>query len=278
MSSQRFLAVIDELADSAVLELGIGGGEPLLHPDLMSFLRRIQERGMNAVVTTNGLLVNAEIAAGLEELKNLEIRVSFDGSMKVHDDIRGDGVYQKAIAGLKILLDNGVAAVARLTLCNDSPTGLAQLFDDLAGIGAKRMKASVIEPVGRASLKQNQYLARYPRDNATATMLVELAKAKGIELKLAADMGMSVGMVDGEELRQGRRQSCGAGIETGYISPTGNVQPCSGVTSRVFGNIKSAPFMSVWNGPAAKDWKNRSLCHDSWFLCRGSLPSTSEEK
>lgn len=269
LGTERIAELIEELARLSVLELGIGGGEPLIHPDIVSFLEMAENSGLNIVLTTNGLPVTAAIADRLKNMEHLETRVSLDGSRQVHENIRGPGTYDRTFAGIRTFLANDVPAVARLTLCNDDPQGLDELFTDLANAGVKTVKCCVFEPLGRGARDENHYLAKYPRSTATAARLADLAKKHRLELKLPADMAPASEMVDGGDLRRGKIKTCGAGFETGYISPRGEVRPCSGVSSRVFGNVATNSFIDVWTSPAAQDWRKRSLCHGHWSLCEG---------
>jgi MoaA/NifB/PqqE/SkfB family radical SAM enzyme len=267
LSSERIVSIMNELANIGVLEIAIGGGEPLCHPDILSFLEHSRAIRSNIVLTTNGILITSAVAKRLKEYQISEVRVSFDGSQKVHDNIRGTGNYQKAIRAVKLLIRNGVMPVARLTVCNDDEFGLDMLFKDLHSIGVSTVKAAIVEPRGRAALKANQDLFRYKRDISIAEYLLELAQKYDLKLKLPADLASIPELADGEDLRLGKRKSCGAGLETAYISPYGDVQPCVGVTNRNFGNVRSDSFMSVWTSDSAKTWRQYACSHDSWKVC-----------
>lgn len=275
LSSERIISIMNELAAIGVLEISIGGGEPLCHPDIFLFLEHARAVRENVVLTTNGLLVTSEVAKRLGELKVSEVRVSFDGSQIVHDSICGIGTYRNAINALKLLVHNGVTPVARLTICHDDRHGLDTLFKDLAMTGVGTVKAALVEPLGRAALKENQDLFRYPRDTVIANYLLELAQKYDLRLKLPFDLALTPELADGWELRPGKRKNCGAGFETAYISPNGNVQPCSGQPNFIFGNVSSNSFMSVWTSDSADNWHQFAVTHDS-YRCAASLKSLNQ--
>lgn len=264
---ERICSIMDELAAVGVLEIAVGGGEPLCHSHIFSFLDHARAIGLNVVVTTNGVLITAEIAKRLKECQVSEVRVSFDGSQKVHDSIRGVGNYQKAIRAVKFLIQSGVRIMPHLTICNDDKLGLDILFRELAATGAGTLKANLLRPLGRATLKENQELFRYSRDTGMSEYLLELAQKHGLELRLPDDGASVSKTADGQDLRRGKRRSCGAGLVTVYISPSGDVQPCSGMTNKVFGNVRSNPFMSAWTGETANAWRQFANSHDSFFAC-----------
>ena len=271
LKSERIMAVMDELAAIGVLELGIGGGEPLCHSDIFRLLTHAVNLQLTVVLTTNGVLVTPEIAKHLNEIGVSEVRVSFDGSEPVHDSIRGNGRYQQALKAVKMLLNSGVNTVPRVTLCNDDRSGIDTLFREFKSVGANSTKVSLVEPQGRAALKENQDLFKYPRDDTTALFCVELAQKNGIALMLPSDLAILPELLDGGEIREGKRKSCGSGLETAYISPEGNVQPCSGTPNYPFGSVKSDRFMKVWTSPSATMWRQQACSNCSYCLCLKSF-------
>jgi uncharacterized radical SAM superfamily Fe-S cluster-containing enzyme len=56
---------IDYLADLGTTIITLSGGEPTLHPDLDTIIRRIRERGAIATLITNGYLLTPERIWGL---------------------------------------------------------------------------------------------------------------------------------------------------------------------------------------------------------------------
>jgi len=269
---ERIVYILNDLAAIGVLEIGIGGGEPLCYPDIFQLLDQAKAIELNVVLTTNGLLVTAETANRLKDTQVSEVRVSFDGSQSVHDAIRGAGTYRKALEAVKILVHNGVTPVPRITVCHDDELGLDGLFRDLAATGASTVKAGLLEPRGRASLEENQYLFRYQRDVVIGKYLLELAQKHGLNLKLPDDLAISSELADGGDLRRGVRKCCGAGLETAYISPYGDVHPCSGMPNQSFGDVRSNSFISAWTGDGANTWRQCVCTHDSWRACSHTEP------
>jgi uncharacterized protein len=89
------------------------GGEPLLR---FKFIQRcveyarstIKEKKIDYSITTNGTLLTPEIARFFRK-HNFSVVVSIDGPKEIHDsfrkDTKGKGSFQKAIQGLKTLID-----------------------------------------------------------------------------------------------------------------------------------------------------------------------------
>ncbi|HOF90116.1 MAG TPA: radical SAM protein, partial [Armatimonadota bacterium] len=59
--------LLDDLAAFGAPVMLFSGGEPLMRPDILALIRHARERGMRAVISTNGTLITAELAEKLKE-------------------------------------------------------------------------------------------------------------------------------------------------------------------------------------------------------------------
>ncbi len=80
------------------------GGEPLMYPWLDEVLETIKFYGSQAHLPTNGTLLEKQ-AEMLVRNELDSVWVSLDGLEKYNDIQRGEGVYQKAVNGMKKLYD-----------------------------------------------------------------------------------------------------------------------------------------------------------------------------
>lgn len=109
LSVDEWLKIIDYWADfSNESRIIFTGGEPLLHPGLIKFVKRAKEKKLAVELFSNGTLINKEIADKLAEYVDI-IQFSLDGaSAKVNDKIRGKGVYNKVVNGIRLFEKTGV--------------------------------------------------------------------------------------------------------------------------------------------------------------------------
>ena len=91
-------------------QISITGGEPFLHNDFMDFLKILSTNKdfFFICILTNGTLITKEIAKKLKEYNITQIQVSIEGNEKIHDEIRGNGNFKKAIRGIEYLLDENI--------------------------------------------------------------------------------------------------------------------------------------------------------------------------
>ena len=96
--------------------INITGGEPFLHPDFFKVISMFEENNITFGILTNGTLLNEEKAQKLSNYKKLSfVQISLDGTRRMHDEIRGDGNFKKAINGIRLLNKYNIQSMAAFT-------------------------------------------------------------------------------------------------------------------------------------------------------------------
>ena len=85
LNTEEGQALIDDLATYGVPVLLFSGGEPFVRKDLVSLARYAVAKGMRAVISTNGTLINKKIAGDLKDVGLSYVGVSLDGLEEVND-------------------------------------------------------------------------------------------------------------------------------------------------------------------------------------------------
>lgn len=103
-----------------VKEYYVTGGEPFMHRDLPEMLDAMLRRGPTTVLT-NGTLLRGRVLERLSRIErasiySLEVRVSIDGPTPgMNDPIRGEGTFDRAMDGIRRLLDHGFLPILTAT-------------------------------------------------------------------------------------------------------------------------------------------------------------------
>jgi radical SAM protein with 4Fe4S-binding SPASM domain len=79
------------------------GGEPLLRSDIFELISFTKEKGLNACLTSNGILLDENIASKLHHSGINVVNISIEGPPDIHDFLRGEGSFKRAIAALENL-------------------------------------------------------------------------------------------------------------------------------------------------------------------------------
>ncbi|MEQ8202502.1 MAG: radical SAM protein, partial [Smithellaceae bacterium] len=132
--------LITDLAAFGSPVILFSGGEPLMRRDLFELARYATEKGMRAVISTNGTLITNEVAAKLKEIGLSYVGVSLDGLEKTHDRFRGKkGAFDAALEGIRNCRRAGVKVGIRFTVNKHNLQDVPAMFDLLRKEGIARM-------------------------------------------------------------------------------------------------------------------------------------------
>ena len=134
------------------------GGEPTLHPRFRQLLELQKEYRLDAIVETNGMLVDDELAALMRDSGVSGVSVSLDGADSgTHDAIRcvKDG-FEKTLMGIRSLVNAGFQPELILTLQQSNKKQLHEFFALAMELGAGAVKLNVLQPVLRAETLSSQ--------------------------------------------------------------------------------------------------------------------------
>ncbi len=151
LSLERCAKYLEESKRLGVKEYYFTGGEPFAHPQMCDILDLTLRYGP-ATVLTNATLLRETTLDRLQEIERrspncLELRVSLDGySARMNDPIRGEGTFDRAMAGITRLVDRGFLPIVTITRtwegCDDEALShFAQLLKD---IGYERPRLKIL--------------------------------------------------------------------------------------------------------------------------------------
>ena len=223
--------IIDETARQGAYLMYFFGGEVLLLPELPDYIAFAKKKGLMTRLDTNGLLLNEEMVIRLRSSGLDQIGISIDSlKEEIHDQNRGiPGTLKTALQGISYCmshnLDCTISTVAsKLTLENGDLYNIIQMA---AGL---EIKVRILSPVS---------CGRWKNRTDVALTAAEVRKVKGFLQR--GKVFWDSELVDGPDTPF----SCGAqGRRLLYISPHGNVQPCSYVPI-IFGNIMQEPLGAI---------------------------------
>lgn len=108
----------NEADEMGVYEIDIQGGEPLINPQLFDLLRAIETERFYVYITTNGWLLDREMAKKLAEAGVDRVSISVDAfSAEEHDNFRRKkGSFQRCIDGLAYVQEAGMKAYVNIVV------------------------------------------------------------------------------------------------------------------------------------------------------------------
>ena len=117
LDRRQALGVIDDLAGFGVPVILFSGGEPLIRSDLNELAAYAVDKGMRAVISTNGTLITKEKANDLKKIGLSYVGVSLDGMEDINDRFRmKKGAFTEALKGIRNCQDAGLKVGLRFTI------------------------------------------------------------------------------------------------------------------------------------------------------------------
>ena len=266
MSTAQGKALIDDLAAYGAPVMLFSGGEPLARDDITELAAHAVEKGMRAVISTNGTLITKEKARELKAVKLSYVGISLDGGRDAHDRFRGvPGSFAKALQGIENCKAEGLKVGLRFTINRRNASEVPAIFDLLRDMEIPRVCFYHLVYSGRGS-----DLVREDLDHAETRKMVDLIMERTRAL-FEAGKEKEVLTVDNhadgpyvwlrllkenpkraaevlELLQYNEGNSSGRGI--GCVSWDGAVHADQFWRNHTFGNVLERPFSQIWDDPA----------------------------
>lgn len=262
LSTKEGKGLIDDLARFGSPVILFSGGEPLLRSDLFELADYAVQKGLRAVISTNGTLIAHETARSLKKIGLSYVGISLDGMKKINDKFRGvKGAYESAIEGIKNCQKADIKVGLRFTINKFNVEEIPEIFKLIeemeipracfyhlvyAGRGSKLIDEDLSHEETRIAVDQIINLTKKIHDkNKPKEILTVDNHSDGPYLY----MRMKKENSDRAEevlklLKMNEGNNSGRGI--GCVSWDGEVYADQFWRHYSFGNIKNRPFSEIW--------------------------------
>lgn len=266
IDTEQARAMIDDLASYGAPVMLFSGGEPLVRDDLTELASYATQKGMRAVISTNGTLITPGKARELKAVGLSYVGISLDGLEEVHDHFRGvPGSFKKALEGIANCQAEGLKVGLRFTINRRNVgeiRGIFRLLEDLeipracfyhlvySGRGSSLIREDLDHAETRKVLDlimdetRSLFEAGKPREILTVD---NHADGPYVWMRLQREDPRRAAEVF-ELLQFNEGNSSGRGI--GCISWDGKVHADQFWREHVFGNVLERPFSEIWDDPA----------------------------
>ncbi len=254
--------LIDDLSQFKVPVLLLSGGEPTIREDLPVLAAYAIEKGMRAVISTNGTLITQQMARVLKDIGLSYVGISLDGMEKIHDRFRGvKGAFRAALEGIKNCQDAGIKVGLRFTINKfniDEIENIFNLLEDMdipracfyhlvyAGRGSKLVEEDLTHDETRKAVDLIMDLTKKLYDKGKEKEILTVdnhADGPYVYLRLLKEDPKRAAEVL-ELLKMNEGNNSGRGI--GCISWDGEVYADQFWRHYSFGNVRKRPFSEIW--------------------------------
>lgn len=306
LSTQEAFDMIDEISAFAKPIFILSGGEPLFRRDIFEIARYATDAGLIVALATNGTLIDAAVAAKIQESGIRRVSISFDGAdAPTHDIFRGKGAFELALRGINHLKDIGMPFQINTTVAKHNVHQMPETLAFAKSLGAAALHLFLLVPVGCGVEIADDQMISSEEYETVLSWMYDAEMQGGIELKAtcaphyfriarqrqAEDRRNGVvhtqldsmqrqrhagrtdkvnGHPGGHGGRSGMNamtKGCLAGTGVSFISHRGEVFPC-GYLPLEAGNIREQPFQEVWeDSPLFAQLRNPELLGGKCGVC-----------
>lgn len=279
---KQMMSIVDMLCEDKVFKISVGGGEPLLYPNIYHLLEYLVYKGFSPGLLSNGILLNDTVIEKLEKIGIERIQISLDGaSAKTYNSMRGGGkgTFDKILAHAQSISQSSMHLQINTVVTKLNVNEILDILDLSLKIGAKAFRVVSLIPVTKE-------LRALQISNAQLVYLVHLLEKKRNELRDKISIGLPTikflhhsgittllsRVVDKNSL------ACEAGTVLCTITPSGDVIPCTYFRSQNFvgGNLTRSSLREIWtHSPVFQRFRELgklppecSSCKIK-YLCRG---------
>lgn len=266
LTHEQGVSLIEDLAGFGVPVLLFSGGEPMMRPDLFELIRLARDRGMRAVISTNGTLINRDAAVRLKDFGLSYVGISLDGLEDTNDRFRGvKGAFKKALSGIRSCQEAGIKVGLRFTINKlnvDDVPGIFKLIEQeniprvcfyhlvYAGRGTKLVQDELSHAQSRATVDFIMDETRRLHDKGMAVEVLTVdnhCDGPYLYMRMLREDPEKAAKVM-ELLKMNGGNSTGQGI--GCVSWDGTVHPDQFWRHHSCGNVTQTPFSRIWGEPS----------------------------
>lgn len=262
MTTEEGKALIADLALFGSPVILFSGGEPLIRKDLPELAQFAVDRGMRAVISTNGTLLTPDRIRTFREIGLSYIGVSLDGLKETHDFFRGvPGTFERTIRGIRDCRDAGIKVGVRFTVNRHNVRDVPAIFDLLDAEDIPRCCFYHLVYSGRGSALVEEDLS-HDETRRLLDLIMDRTRDlfdRGLEKEiltvdnhadgpyiylrlLREDPARAAEVL--ELLKMNEGNSSGNGI--GCVSWDGAVHADQFWRGVSFGNVRERPFSAIW--------------------------------
>jgi radical SAM protein with 4Fe4S-binding SPASM domain len=285
LTTEEVKKLVDDAVKLGVKRFYITGGEPFIKNSIFDVIRYITKtKKRELIVLTNATLFDDVKVAALRKVHSprLILQASLEGpNASVHDKLRGKGSFDKAVSGIKKLVDAGIVPVVSTAISKVNVKHIPATSKFLSQLGIQEHNVLWMHAKGRGADNLNELYV--PSEGIAKTMKTLKKHYKEQELILDNVESLKARV----RTRRGRKNDlCNNCYEKICVNSDGHVYPCASLNGdRNFdaGSIRKKSLRDIWlHSPAMKKGRENTVmakqdCNrcELRFFCGGGCTSHS---
>lgn len=237
IDSALFYRIIEEGRKMNIIHVTLSGGEPLLHKDILGFLKRCRKLELSVNILSNLTLLTDDIISEMKKNSLLSVQVSlYSMDAVVHDSItKLNGSFEKTKNGILRLCDAGIPVQISCPIIKQNKDS----YIDVLHWGWAHNIAVATEPVIFAAYDHSgcNLENRLSIEEVDDVLTVQMQEGYAESIRKTAK--------DKEKLTE-NDPVCSVCRYSFCVMASGKVFPCAGWQNNVIGDLNRQTVQEVW--------------------------------
>jgi len=242
LDSSMFRSITDKANELKVFQYALGGGEPLLHEDIVEFCYLSTEKNIIPNITTNGNLFTPKMAKEFKQAELGQIQFSLNGSEEtVNKDTRPN--FKKTMEAIKTAKQAGLRWGLNFLVTKRNLSDVQNMVDLSNKLGAETLNFLRIKP---PIAEGNTWVQDESLSSEEHLQLHKMIKDQASITKLTVDASFCFlfNHMSSEEMYSRGMWGCAAAQRFCTISPYGHVLACSHMHHHW--DVENGDFEKAW--------------------------------
>ena len=265
MPTADYLAMMEKMvAQSGAQHITLTGGEPLLRPDALQFVKRACELVPTVTLITNGSHVGPERARQFKEwgLRSVQLTL-LSADRDTHDALKGAACFDDTVRAALDLKDAGVPTQCCFVSMKANAGHFEGVMELCYVLGIRAVSYNRMSPTGWAIRDLDRLLPEVEDVERDLDLAESLGKAWRINVATAMPIPPCLIRFDRYEWVRFGFCSTGSHSPNIVVDPLGNVRSCN-LSSHIMGNIREQAWAEIHADPYLHTFKSKLP-----EMCRG---------
>ncbi|MFA4853728.1 MAG: radical SAM protein [Candidatus Omnitrophota bacterium] len=276
LSTDQWKKVINDSSRLGAQTVVFSGGEPLLREDIFELIFFAKKNNLNACVTSNGCLIDEQVASRLSASGANVVNISIEGTKGTHDYLRGPGSFDKAASALANLRKYKIETTVASTVSRYNYEDLLYVLEIAGEYGATTVR---LQPFNAIFLKDSARAGEFlidkreiPKIEDIIHRFIDISQERKISTNPANYLFKIPAYLTGKKFHP---DNCGALRYSCPINSNGDIFPCwiEASHNKLIGNIREESLYELWLSEKRRKLIN-SIINNG---CSGCLMSCYDE-
>lgn len=249
-----FESILRQCQELGVLTLVLTGGEPMIHPNFVKFLKKLSKFDFEVKVLSNLTYLNDDIIKALKSTTCSGVQASlYSMQPEVHDAITGKkGSFEQTVASIKRLHQEGIPVQVSCVVMKKNKDSFEDVINWASSLGITVTLDYIL-------------MGRYDGTTSNLEQRLSISEVEEIiknVIKNNEAYRNEILSADINSLTQGINEDnaiCNVCRSTIGISANGRVYPCVGWQGNVIGDLRETSLEEIWlSSPKVCELRNLS--------------------